>query len=53
MVSLTAPAEAGAAPTKRYLDHGRPLWRRALLTREAAIIALFVVVVVQSRLRLA
>ena len=30
----------------RYLDHGQPLWRRVLLTREMAIIALLIVVII-------
>ena len=46
MASLTAPAPTSVGPDRRYRDHGRPLWRRLLLTREMAIIALLVVVVV-------
>jgi len=34
------------APVRRILDHGRPLWQRALFTRETAIVALLVVVAV-------
>ena len=46
MASVTAPAPAPAPETKerRYLDHGQPLWRRVLLTREMAIIGLLIVV---------
>jgi rhamnose transport system permease protein len=34
--------------TRTYAAHSRPLWRRLLLTREAAVIALLVLVVVYS-----
>ncbi|MDL9979246.1 ABC transporter permease [Microbacterium sp. ASV49] len=34
------------APARRIPDHGRPLWRRVLLTREMAIVALLVIVAV-------
>jgi rhamnose transport system permease protein len=46
MASLTAPAPASAPETRRYLDHGQPLWRRLLLTREMAIIALLIAVII-------
>ena len=48
MASVTAPAPAPTPETKdrRYLDHGQPLWRRVLLTREMAIIALLIVVII-------
>ncbi len=48
MASVTAPAPAPAPETKerRYLDHGQPLWRRILLTREMAIIGLLIVVII-------
>ena len=48
MASVTAPAPAPAPDTKeqRYLDHGQPLWRRILLTREMAIIALLIAVII-------
>ncbi|WP_405373708.1 MULTISPECIES: ABC transporter permease [unclassified Microbacterium] len=36
----------GTATTRTYHDHGRPLWRRALLTREATIIGVLILVVV-------
>ncbi|MFS0866590.1 ABC transporter permease [Microbacterium sp. 179-B 1A2 NHS] len=36
----------GTAAVRTYSDHGRALWRRALLTREAAIIVVLVLVVV-------
>jgi rhamnose transport system permease protein len=42
MTSLTA---ATPAATRTYADHGRPAWRRLLLTREMAIIFLLIVVV--------
>lgn len=35
-----------AAPARVYQAHAKPAWRRALLTREAAIIAILVLVVV-------
>lgn len=34
----------GDKPVRSYRDHGRPLWRRILLTHEMAIIALLVLV---------
>src|SRR5215217_5474695 len=48
MDSVTAPAPAPAPDTKeqRYLDHGQALWRRILLTREMAIIALLIAVII-------
>jgi rhamnose transport system permease protein len=46
MASLTAPTSAPAASERRYLDHGAPLWRRILMTREMAIIALLLVVII-------
>ena len=46
MASLTAPAEATTEAERSYLDHGAPLWRRVLLTREMAIIALLLAVIV-------
>lgn len=42
---MTAVTTETVAP-RTYQDHGRPLWRRALLTREAAIIGILVLVVV-------
>ncbi len=36
--------------TRSYAAYGRPLWRRVLLTRETAVIALLVVVLVWSNL---
>ncbi len=42
---MTAVTTDTVAP-RTYQDHGRPLWRRALLTREAAIIGILVLVVV-------
>jgi len=46
VASLAAPAEASTAVELSYLDHGAPLWRRILLTREMAIIALLVAVII-------
>ena len=46
MASLTAPAEATTEAARSYLDHGAPLWRRVLLTREMAIIALLLAVII-------
>jgi rhamnose transport system permease protein len=48
MASVTAPAPAPAPETKQqqYLDHGQPLWRRVLLTREMAIIGLLIAVII-------
>jgi rhamnose transport system permease protein len=48
MASVTAPAPAPApeAKAQRYLDHGQPLWRRILLTREMAIIGLLIAVII-------
>jgi len=37
-----------AAPTRVYRDYGQPYWRRALVTRESGIIALFVIVVLAA-----
>jgi rhamnose transport system permease protein len=38
-----------AKPALRYKDYGHPLWRRALLTREGAVVgALIIVIVVAS-----
>ncbi len=45
MASLIAAAPTEAAP-HHYLDHGRPLWQRILFTREMAVIALLVAVIV-------
>jgi rhamnose transport system permease protein len=46
MASLTAPAQASTEAAQSYLDHGAPLWRRILLTREMAIIALLLAVII-------
>jgi len=37
---------------KTYADFGRPLWRRILLTREMAIVALLIVVLVYASIQL-
>ena len=42
----TASAVQPATPAPTYANHGRPAWRRALFTREMAIIFLLVVVIV-------
>jgi rhamnose transport system permease protein len=34
--------------TRSYPDHAQPLWRRVLLTREAAVLVLLVAVAVYS-----
>jgi rhamnose transport system permease protein len=39
-----------ATPDRVYRDYGQPLWRRLLVTRESAIIALLVVVIVVALL---
>lgn len=44
-VTATTPVTAGFRP---IADHDRPLWQRLLLTRETAIIALFIVVVIAA-----
>ena len=41
---------AAPAPARTYALHARPLWRRALLTREVAVIALLVAVLAWSNL---
>ena len=46
MASLTAPAPASTSAERSYLDHGAPWWRRVLLTREMAIIALLLAVII-------
>jgi rhamnose transport system permease protein len=46
MASLTAPAQASTSAERSYLDHGAPWWRRVLLTREMAIIALLLAVII-------
>lgn len=42
--SPTSPAGSAVAPTRTYASYSRPLWRRVLLTREFAVIALTVIV---------
>ncbi len=46
----SAPLLSGTEPTRvrTYPDYSRPLWRRLLLTRESAVIALLLVVVLYS-----
>lgn len=41
---MTSVLEPTTGQTRQYADHATPLWRRALLTREAAVILLLVVV---------
>ncbi|WP_210509123.1 ABC transporter permease [Naasia sp. SYSU D00057] len=36
---------AGARPARTYRDHAHPLWRRILVNREAAVIALLLIVI--------
>ncbi|MEV7431474.1 ABC transporter permease [Nocardioides sp. NPDC092400] len=44
-VDTRTPAEAATpAPTRSYAAYSKPLWRRALMTREFAVIALLLVV---------
>ena len=52
VASLTAPVEASTAVEPSYLDHGAPLWQRILLTREMAIIALLIAVIIAASLEL-
>ena len=40
--------QSPAAPTRTYADYSAPLWRRWLLTREMAVIALTVAVFVYA-----
>ena len=47
MTTTQSPA-APAAPTRTYADYSAPLWRRWLLTREMAVIALTVAVFVYA-----
>ena len=49
MTTTQSPA-APAAPTRTYADYSAPLWRRWLLTREMAVIALTVAVFVYATL---
>jgi rhamnose transport system permease protein len=46
---MSAPANT---EVKTYADFGRPLWRRILLTREMAIVALLIVVLVYASVQL-
>lgn len=48
--AATASTASSKVPTRVYRDYGHPLWRRILLTRESAIIALFVIVIVIASL---
>ncbi|TPW74154.1 ABC transporter permease [Schumannella soli] len=43
-MSTTASAAGSTGETRAYRDYGRPLWRRVLLSREAAVIALLILV---------
>jgi rhamnose transport system permease protein len=47
---MSAPANTEVVKT--YADFGRPLWRRILLTREMAIVALLIVVLVYASVQL-
>jgi rhamnose transport system permease protein len=47
---MSAPANTEVV--KNYADFGRPLWRRILLTREMAIVALLIVVLVYASVQL-
>jgi rhamnose transport system permease protein len=46
--TTSAPSEARDDASRAYAAHAQPLWRRVLLTREATIIALLVVVTLWS-----
>jgi len=43
---MTAATSTVATPARTYKTHARPVWRRVLLTRETAIIALLILVIV-------
>ena len=45
-------ASANTEVVQTYADFGRPLWRRILLTREMAIVALLIVVLVYASVQL-
>ncbi|HVL62999.1 MAG TPA: ABC transporter permease [Microbacterium sp.] len=45
MTAATASSNGRDAPARVYKLHARPAWRRFLLTREAAIIALLILVI--------
>ena len=45
---MTTTTAAPEAPARSYAAHEQPLWRRLLLTREVAVIALLAAVVVYS-----
>lgn len=46
MVTQTPGSMPDGAPRRAYADHARPVWQRWLLTREAAVVALLVIVYV-------
>ncbi len=43
---MTSVTQTSGATARRYRDYDRPLWKRVLLTREMAIIAVLIVVVI-------
>jgi rhamnose transport system permease protein len=45
---MTAATAVGTTDARRYAAHSKPAWRRVLLTRETAIIAILVLVIVVS-----
>ncbi|WP_210503359.1 ABC transporter permease [Nocardioides xinjiangensis] len=47
---MSTATQAPAAPTRTYADYSAPLWKRLLLTRETAVIALTVAVFVYATL---
>ncbi len=54
MTTLTNhPETAGPAPLRQYAAYSRPLWRRWLMTREVAVIALLVIVFAWSNANVA
>jgi rhamnose transport system permease protein len=50
MSNPAATTETSLTPARVYRDYGQPLWKRLLLTRETAIIALLIVVIVVASL---
>lgn len=48
-VTPTSPGDSVSAPDSGYADHVHPLWRRTMLTREMAVVALLVLVYMYAR----
>jgi rhamnose transport system permease protein len=51
-MTTTTTTAASSVPVKTYADFGHPLWRRILVTREMAIIALLIAVLVVASIQL-